>query len=148
MPRATGQFHGSSFVFAAHGGGAGADDSAGRCAATYVAFWSYSARGLRSRWILRAGTVCGRIWVADVHCETWLLGAGGAVQCGETRLDGRDRRMPKRRGDLHWMYDAGVSGQVHAIYESAAWFATFFGGSDDVWPRDSCVASIHPGVAQ
>src|ERR1700733_10730008 len=103
---------------------------------------------MRSRRILRAGAVCGRIWVADVHCETWLLGAGGAMQCGETRLDGRDRRMPERRWDLYRMHDAGVSGQVHAVHEPAARIASFFGGGDDLWAGDSRVAKVHAVVAQ
>jgi hypothetical protein len=49
---------------------------------------------------------------------------------------------------MYWMHDAGVSGQVHAVYESAAGFSAFLERRDDVWKGDSCVATIHPILAQ
>ena len=110
MPGAAGQFHGSFALFAEYGGRTGSDDSAGRCIAPDVALRSDGARGMRSRRILRAGAVRGRIWIADVHRETRLLGPGGAVQCRKARMDGRNRRMSERWRDLHRMHHAGLSG--------------------------------------
>jgi hypothetical protein len=46
------------------------------------------------------------------------------------------------------MHDAGLSGQVHAVYEPAAGFAAFFGRRDDVWTRDSRASAIHAGVVE
>jgi hypothetical protein len=46
------------------------------------------------------------------------------------------------------MHDAGVSGQVHAVYESTARLSAFIERRDDVWTGDSRVATIHPILAQ
>jgi hydrogenase small subunit len=35
---------------------------------------------------------------------------GSAMQCGQTRLDEWNRRLPECRRDLHWMHHAGISG--------------------------------------
>jgi hypothetical protein len=50
--------------------------------------------GLRSRRLLRAGAVRGRVWIAALHREARMLGTGGAVQCGQAGLDGGRWRMP------------------------------------------------------
>jgi hypothetical protein len=46
------------------------------------------------------------------------------------------------------MHDAGVSGQVHAVYESTARLSAFFERRDDIWTGDSCVEKVHPVLAQ
>jgi hypothetical protein len=44
---------------------------------------------------------------------------------------------------LYRLYDAGISGQVYAVHESAAGFAAVIGGGDDVWPSDTGAAKIY-----
>jgi len=56
--------------------------------------------------------------------------------------------MPERRRHLHRMHHAGLSGQVHAVYEPAAGFIAFFGSGHDVRPSDSRVTPIHAGLAE
>ncbi len=68
-----------------------------------------------------------RLRLPALHREAWLLGSGRAVQRGETRLDGGDRRVSERRRDLHRLHDAGLSGQVHAVHGSATRFAAVVG---------------------
>jgi hypothetical protein len=34
--------------------------------------------------------------------------------------------MPERRRDLHWVHDAWLSGQIHALHESTARIVAFF----------------------
>src|SRR5687767_244015 len=55
-----------------------------------------------------------------MHREARLLGTGRRVQRAQTRLDGRDRRLPERRRRLHRMHDAWLPRQVHAVHERAA----------------------------
>ena len=52
----------------------------------------------------------------QVHRQARMLGAGGAVQRRQTRLDGRHRRLPERRRHLHRLHDARISRQVHALH--------------------------------
>src|SRR6478752_4269680 len=103
---------------------------------------------MRPRRILRAGAICRRIWIAAVHRQTGMLGPGGAVQCGEKRLDGRDWRMSEYRWNLYWLYHAGFSGQVHAVHEPAARFAFVFGRGTNLWTSDSRLAPVYAVVAQ
>ena len=46
----------------------------------------------------------------NLHREAGMLGTGGAMQCGQARMDGRHRRVPQRGRDLHRMHHAGISG--------------------------------------
>ena len=78
-----------------------------------------------------------------MHRKAGMLGARGAVQRGEARLDGRNWWLSQCWRDLRWMYDAGISGQVHAFYESAAGFAIVFGGGANLWTRNSRLAALH-----
>ena len=84
MPGTTRQLHRGPAVFAEYGGRSRPDDPSGRCLAPDLAIWFNGARGMRPRRILRAGAVRGRVWIADVHREARMLGAGGAVQCWES----------------------------------------------------------------
>ncbi len=52
----------------------------------------------------------------EVHREARLLGPGGQVQCAQTRVDQRGRRLPQRRRYLHRLHHAGLPRQVHAIH--------------------------------
>src|SRR5438477_12562473 len=101
---------------------------------------------MRSRRILRAGRICRRVWISTLYCETWLLGSGGAVQCGEARMDGRDRRMPERGRNLHRMHDARLSGQIHAVYEPTPGIVAVVPSSTNVWSGDSRAPAVYPGV--
>ncbi len=56
----------------------------------------------------------------QVHREARLLGAGGAVQRRQARLDERHRRLPQRRRRLHRLHDARLPRQVHAVHGRAA----------------------------
>jgi len=49
---------------------------------------------------------------------------------------------------MYRMHDAGVSGQVHAVYESTARFSAFFERRDDVWTGDSCVEKVYAVLAE
>ena len=55
-----------------------------------------------------------------LHRQARMLGAGGPVQRRQARLDGRHRRLSERGRHLHWLHDAGLSRQVHAVHGSAA----------------------------
>src|SRR5579862_1808932 len=101
---------------------------------------------MRSRRLLRASGICGGLRRCAVHRKTGLLGTGGAMQRREARMDERDWRLPKCRRDLHWMHDAGLSGQIHAVYESAAGFAAVVEGGGDVWKSDTRAAQVYAGV--
>ena len=101
--------------------GLGAHDPARRSVAADVAVRRDGARGMRPRRLLRAGRLRGGVWLAEVHREIGLLGAGGELQRPEARLDGRHRRMPERWRHLHRLHDAGIPGQVHAVHGRAAW---------------------------
>ena len=86
--------------------------------------------------------------VEDLHRETGMLGSGGAVQRGEARLDVRDRRVPECGRDLHRLHHAGVSGQIHAVHESASGLAAVFESGDDIRPGDSRAAAVYAGVVE
>ena len=77
-----------------------------------------------------------------------LLGSGGAVQRGQARMDWRNRRLPQRGWNLHWLHHAGVSRQIHALHEPAARLSAFFGRSPNLWSGNSCIAQVHTGFAQ
>ncbi len=92
-------------------------------------------------------SVCGGVRIAAVHRKAGMLGAGGAVQCREARMDVWHRRLPQCGWHLHRMHDAGLSGQVHAVHESAARLAVVFRGGADLWARYPCAAQVYPGIA-
>ena len=114
-------------------------------------------RSLRPRWLfeqtvhegcdrgrlLRAGRVRRRLRLAPLHRQAGVLGAGGAVQRGQARLDGRDRRVPQRRRDLHRLHHAGLSRQVPAVHGPAAGLAALVRRGHDVRPRDPGAAPVH-----
>src|ERR1700686_3244451 len=70
------------------------------------------------------------------------------MQCREAGMDGRNRRVPQRGRNLHRMHDAWFSGQVHAVYESAARFSAFLERRDDVWTGHSCVEKVHAVLSE
>ena len=63
-------------------------------------------------------------------------------------MDGGDWRMSERGRNMYRLYDAGLPGQVYAVYEPTAGFAAFFGGSDHVWASDSCFTKIYAGFVE
>ena len=128
-----------------HGGRTRAHDSAGRRAAADLAIRADRARRLRSRRLLRAGRFRRGVRLAAVHREAGMLGAGGAVQRGQARLDGRDRRMPERGRHLHRLHHAGLPRQIHAVHESAAGLAAVVQRGADVRQSDPRAAEIYPG---
>ena len=70
--------------------------------------------------LLRAGRLRPRVRLAQVPRQARLLGAGGAVQRRQARLDGRHRRLPQRRRHLHRLHHARLPRQVHAVHGRAA----------------------------
>ena len=74
------------------------------------------ARRVRPGRLLRAGRFRDRVWIAEMHCEAWLLGSRCQVQRAQARMDQRHRRLPERRRDLHRLHDARLPGQVHAVH--------------------------------
>ena len=56
--------------------------------------------------------------------------------------------MPECGWHLYRVYDAGLSGQVHALHESAAWIAALLERGDDLWACDSCAEAIHADVLE
>src|ERR1700691_3306149 len=103
---------------------------------------------MRPRRILRASAVRRRIWFAQLHRKTRLLGARGAVQRRQARLDGWGWRVSKRRRNLYRMHHAGLSGQIHAVHEPAARFTAFFRSGDDLRAGDSCLTSLHASIPE
>src|SRR4029077_20831905 len=77
-----------------------------------------------------------------------MLGAGGSVQRWQAWMDGRNWRMSQRRRHLHRVYDAGLSRQVHAFYESAAGFSFVVDCGSNLWTRHSGLAPFHTVVAE
>ena len=75
---------------------------------------------------------------------------GPVVQCnvGQTRLDGRHRRLSECRRNLHRLHHARLSRQVHAVHESAAGLAVVFGRGADLWTSDSRAAPVYAVVAE
>src|SRR5262249_44070426 len=122
MPGAAGQLHGNLALLALSGGGSVADDPARRQAATDLALRQDCARRLRPRGLLRAGRFCQGVRLAQVPGQDRVLGAGGQLQCDQTRLDARRRRLPERRRYLHRLHHARFPGQVHAVYGRTAGF--------------------------
>jgi len=97
---------------------------------------------------LRTSAVCGGIRISAVHRQTGVLGSGGAMQRGQARLDGRNRRLPQCGWNLHRLHDAGVSRQIHALYEPTAWIAAFLGSGTDIRTRDSCPTQVYAGLTE
>ena len=112
----------------------GSDDSVGRSTASHMAFRRNRTRRLRSSRLLRAGRFRGGLRFSQVHRETRMLGAGRQLQCPETRMDGGNRRLPKRRRHLHRLHHARLPGQVHAIHGRAAGRESFYRQHRRVWP--------------
>ena len=88
--------------------------------AAQVAVRGDRARGLRPGRLLRAGRFRDRIRIAEMHCETWLLGPGRQVQRPQAGMDQRYRWVPERRWHLYRMHDARLPGQVHALHGRTA----------------------------
>ena len=103
------------------------------------------ARRLRSRRLLRAGRFRRGIRHAAVHRQARLLGAGGAVQRRQARLDERHRRLPQCRRHLHRLHDARLSRQVHAVSGRAAGGQALDDGRFRLWTDRSRVAAVHAG---
>ena len=94
---------------------------------------------------------------------TWLFGntvyegcdRGGlyeqaqfAEEYGSPLCSGRHWRMPERRGHLHRMYHAGLSRQVHALYEPAAGLSVVFRCGSDLWARHPRLEAYHAIIAK
>ncbi len=120
LPGSARQLHGDAALPSVSGGGTCAHDSSRRSAAADVALRQDGARRLRPRGLLRAGRLCRGLRLAEVHREAGMLGAGGELQRAEARLDGRNRRLPERRRNLHRLHHARLPRQVHAVHGRAA----------------------------
>jgi len=83
-----------------------------------------------------------------VHCETWLLGTGSAVQRRQAWVDKRHWWMSECGRDLYWLHDAWLSRQVHAVYEPTTGFITVVPRGDDLWESDPRFAKVHSGVVE
>jgi hypothetical protein len=46
------------------------------------------------------------------------------------------------------MHDAGISGQIHALYESAAGFVVVVECGDDLRPSDPCAAQVYASFVE
>ena len=68
------------------------------------------------------------------------MGAGRPVQRRQAWMDGRHWRLPKCRRDLHWLHNARISRQVHAVHGPTA-------GLDAIYPGDSELRQGHPRPA-
>ena len=92
--------------------------------------------------------VCRR--VRSPLCIVKLGCWGPVVQCnvGKRGWMGGIGGCPERRRHLHRMHHARLSRQVHALHESAAGFSVVFGCGANLWPRDSRLAPLHPGIAE
>ena len=77
-----------------------------------------------------------------------MLGTCRAMQCGEARMDGRHRRMPERRRDLHRLHHARLPGQIHALHEPTPGVVIVVACRADVWPGDSRSPPIYADVTQ
>ena len=120
LPDPSGQPLRDADLSAVHGHRPGPDDSARRRAAAQVVVRCDRARGVRPSRLLRAGRLRHRVRVAEMHCETGLLGPGRQMQRAQARLDQRHRRLPERRRHLHRLHDARLPGQVHAVHGRTA----------------------------
>ena len=149
MSGAARQFHGDAALSAPPGGGPRADDSARRGAASDLA-----VRQTRPRRRATAAATTSRPSLPrntdPAHCIVKLGCWGPVVQCnvGKRGWMGGNRRLPECRRNLHRLHDARISGQVHAVHESAAGVAALLERGDDVRPGDSCAAPVHPGIAE
>jgi hypothetical protein len=56
--------------------------------------------------------------------------------------------MPERWRHLYRMHYAGLSRQVHAVYEPATRLIAFFGRGHDIWSGDSRVTPVHTSVTE
>ena len=59
---------------------------------------------------LRTGRFRHVLRLYQVHRKAGLLGPGGELQRAQTRLDGRNRRLPQRGRHLHRLYHARLPG--------------------------------------
>ena len=92
--------------------------------------------------------VCRRLRITAVHRQAGMLGTGGAMQCGKTGMDGRNRRLSERRRHLYWMYDAGFPRQVYAVHESAARLVVVSQCGADLRKSHSRFAQVYPNFAE
>jgi len=83
-----------------------------------------------------------------MYCETGVLGARGSVQCWKAGLDQWSWWLSQRGRDLYWLHDAGIPGQVHAIYESTPGIDSFHDGRHDLWKDDSGAAQFYSGITK
>ena len=74
------------------------------------------------------------------HREARMLGAGGAVQHRETRVDG-SMGMPEYRGNLHRVHHAWISRQFMPFMNQPPGSVLFERGID-LWPRDASFEAI------
>ena len=76
-------------------------------------------------------------WGPVVNCNVgkrgWMGGIGG---------------LPKCRRHLHRMHNAGLSRQIHAVHESAAWVFAVISRRDNLWQCNSCFAPLHASLAE
>ena len=83
---------------------------------------------------------------AAMHRQARLLGPGGAMQCRQARLDGGHRRLPERRRRLHWLHDARLSRQIHALPRRTARREAFDRCRVRLRPHGPRLAAIHASL--
>jgi len=87
----------------------------------------------------------GRLRLETMHRQARLPGAGRPMQCRQTRLDERHRRLPERRRHLRRLYDARFSRQIYVVYESAAGLPAAGTGRHDLRQGDPRAAALRAG---
>ena len=87
------------------------------------------------------GDFATELRLPKVHRQAGLLGPRGQLQCSQTRVDGRHRRLPQRRRHLHRLHHARIPRQVHALHGRAS-------RRQGVQQRDRRVRQGDPGLAQ
>jgi hypothetical protein len=63
-------------------------------------------------------------------------------------MDGWDWGLSQCWRHLHWMYDAWIPRQIHALYESAAGLFAIVPCGCDIWRSDSCIAAIYTELVE
>jgi hydrogenase small subunit len=87
---------------------------------------------------LRPTWLFGKTVHAQMHRQARMLGPRRQLQRSQAWLDGRNRRVPERRGNLYRLYDAGLPRQVHAVHGRAPGLEGFHIRHRHLRPRHHC----------
>ena len=108
-----------------------------------LALRQHRARRLRPRRLLRRRQLRRRVRLAQMPGQARLLGAGRAMQRPQARLDGRHRRLPQRRRNLHRLHHARLPRQVHAVHGRTAGVQAVLDGHRPLRPDHPLAAEVH-----